>query len=146
MTNFGSWEFTCDLAKTCAAYAQVKHGNLEKCDCNGCRNFVRARETAFPDKFLRLLETLGIDPQKDGEIFHCAQLSPGRHSYSGWFHFVGTLEKTGDFAPIELGEGFIAWLCHSSAPALSSLKGLPLVQVEFNAENVPWLLNEPEPQ
>ena len=34
------------------------------------------------------------------------------------------------------------FLCRKSAPELGSLKGLPLVQVEFLAERVPWVLAE----
>jgi len=98
----------------------------------------------FPGEFLALMDRLGIDPLKDGEVSHIARLAPGRHHYRGWYHFVGTLEETGDFPPVDLGVGFAVWMCHASAPCLRSLRGLPVVQLEFHAESVPWLLDEEE--
>jgi hypothetical protein len=105
---------------------------------------VTVRDRVFPAAFLQLLESLGIDPHKDGEAYHNGQLAPGRHAYGGWFHFVGSLDRTGDFAAVDFGDGFSAWLCSRSAPALEALRGQPLVQLEFHAENVPWGLAEPE--
>jgi hypothetical protein len=36
-------------------------------------------------------------------------------------------------------------MCNATAPRLATLAGLPAVQLEFHAEGVPWLLDEPEP-
>ncbi len=103
-----------------------------------------ARDGVFLPKFREFLDSVGVDYRKDGEIYHNARLAPGRHHYGGWFHFVGTLDKTGDFPPVEFGEGFKARLRGRSAPSLKSLAGLPLVQVEIEAERVPWVLQEKE--
>jgi hypothetical protein len=103
-----------------------------------------ARANFFPTEFIALLDKLGIDPRKDAEVYHNAQLAPGRHCYGGWYHFVGTLDQTGDFPAVEMGDGFSVWMCHASAPRLTSLKGMQVVQVEFHAEGVQWLLDEPE--
>jgi hypothetical protein len=92
-----------------------------------------------------LLDQLGVDPRKDGEVYHNARLAPGRHDYAGWYHFVGTLDQTGDFPPVSLGNGFTVWMCRAHAPRLPSLKSASVVQLEFHAEAVPWLLDEPEP-
>jgi hypothetical protein len=46
----------------------------------------------------------------------------------------------------EMEPGFKVWLCGKSAPELASLKGLSLVQVEFLAEAVPWVLDETSPK
>src|SRR5262245_5720947 len=51
---------------------------------------------------------------------------------------------TGDFPPVDLGDGFSVWMCHASGPRLPSLEGMRVVQVEFHAEAVPWLLDEAE--
>ena len=142
MPSFGLWAFTCDRQATLEAYARIERGGSDTCSCNGCRNFSAARLQVFPPEFLSFLDTVGIDSCKDGEVYHNAQLSLGRHDYGGWFHFVGTLDKTGDFPVIELAEGFDAWLCRKGAPALRELDGLPLVQVEFHAHRVPWVLPE----
>ena len=98
----------------------------------------------YPPDFVVFLQSLGIDPQKDGEVYHNARLAPGRHDYGGWFHFVGTLEETGDFPVVAMSANFDAWLTTQSAPPLSTLIGLPLVEVSFHATAVPWSLDEPE--
>lgn len=144
MATFGSWQYTCDRQATAAAYSRASRGDSSRCTCNGCRNFVAACSEVFPTQFLLFLETLGIDPTKDGEVYHNARLSPGTHHYGGWFHFVGTLDVTGDFPPVRVGEDFVVTLCHKSAPSLLELNGLSLVQLEFVASAVPWRLNEPE--
>lgn len=77
-------------------------------------------------------------------MYHNARFAPGQHDYGGWFHFVGSLDRTGDFAPVDFGDGFTAWLSRRGAPALPALKDLPLVQLEFHATHVPWGLCEPE--
>lgn len=104
-----------------------------------------ARGNAFPAKFLALLDQLGVDSNKDGEVYHNGRIAPGRHDYAGWFHFIGNLSEPGDFSPVRLGDGFTVWMCYATAPRLASLTGLPAVQLEFHAESVPWLLDEPEP-
>ena len=100
----------------------------------------------YPAAFLAFLDLVGVDPQKDGEVHHNVEIEPGVHNYAGWFHFVGTLETAGDFAMIEMSGGFRVWLCRHSAPALDSLKGLPLVQIEFLADRVPWVIREAAPK
>jgi hypothetical protein len=94
----------------------------------------------YPQSFVSFLESVGIDPRKDGEVYHTGEISPGNHHYGGWFHFVGSLAKTGDFPEVEMAPGFRVSLCRRSAPALPALKDLSLVQVEFQAERVRWVL------
>jgi len=144
MGTFSMWEFTNDRTATIAAYARIERGGSDTCSCNGCRNFVAARDKVYPSEFIALLSSLGIDSRKDGEVYHNAQLSPGRHDYGGWFHFVGILQKTGDFPVVPMGPGFSAWLRNKTAPALPGLDGMPLVEVEFHADSVPWVLKETE--
>jgi hypothetical protein len=144
MRNFGLWEFTCEREATEEAYKRVAKGGCDTCQCNGCRNFAIARKRIYPREFVALLGSLGIDSHKDAETYHMARLAPNRHDYGGWFHFVGQLSKSGDFAAVEIAEGFTVWLCPASAPRLESLGGMSLVQVEFHAKDVPWLLDEPE--
>lgn len=145
MATFGDWTYSVDREATVAAYRAVKHGGSETCECTGCKNFLLARAKVFPTAFLALLDQLGIDPLKDGEAYHTARISPGRHIYGGWFHFVGTLEENGDFPPVRFDEDLSVLMCRASAPRLASLENLPAVQLEFHAEAVPWLLSEPEP-
>lgn len=146
MTLFGEWEYSPDRDATILAYGQAERGGVDTCDCNGCRNFRTARERVFPAAFLTLLDQLGIDPRKDGEVYRAGRLATGCHAYGGWYHFIGTLDKTGDFAAVDLGSNFKVWMCHASAPRLASLKDKSVVQLEFSTETVPWLLDEPEPE
>jgi hypothetical protein len=146
VANFGRWEFTCDRPATVDAYARADQGGSDSCTCNGCRNFVAARTQVYPQEFLSLLDSLGIDSRRDGEVYLLGPAASGRYYYGGWFHFVGSLEKTGDFPAVTMGPGFTVYLCRRSAPALKSLIGLPLVQVEFHSNEVPWVLSEPKPE
>lgn len=143
-SRFGNWKYSADRNATMLAYSRTEHGGADTCDCAPCRNFRVVRTHVFPDKFLKLLEQLGVDPLKDAEVYHIARLAPGRHNYGGWYHFIGTLEETGDFPVIDLGGGFEVWMCNGSAPRLTSFTGLSVVQVEFHTKTVPWLLDEPE--
>jgi hypothetical protein len=144
LSALGDWLFTCDRRATVDAYGRAQAGGADSCACNTCRNFVVVRDRVFPPAFLELLCSLGIDPHKDGEVYHNARLAPGRHDYGGWFHFVGSLDRTGDFSVVDLGDGFTVWLTRKAAPALAALKDHPLVELQFHAANVPWGLNEPE--
>jgi hypothetical protein len=142
---FGQWKYGADRDATILAYSKAGLGGADTCTCIYCRNFQIVRTQAFPSEFLKLLNELGIDPYKDAEVYHNARLSPGKHFYAGWYHFVGTLEETGDFPTVDFGGGFSAWMRHASAPRSPSLEGVPVVQLEFAAEAVPWHLDEPEP-
>ena len=146
MGTLGEWLFTNDLYATQQAYAGIRKGGVDECTCNGCRNFIAVRDRVFPPAFLSLLQSLGIDAYKDGEVYRNGQLAPGRHDYGGWYHFVGSLDRSGDFPPVDFGDGFTAWLCRRNSPALPGLKGLPLVELNFHADNVPWGLPEREPE
>jgi hypothetical protein len=97
MAMFGEWEYTCDRASTIEAYARASAGGSDTCRCNTCRNFAAVRASVFPPSFLTVLDSLGIDPRKDGEVYHNARIEPGRHDYAGWFHFIGALDRDGKF-------------------------------------------------
>lgn len=144
MAKFGEWQYTCDRAATVDAYRRATAGGSRTCDCAGCRNFVAAGMQVFPAAFLEFLESLGIDPVKDGEVYHMARDSPGRHIYGGYYHFVGVLQVSGDFAAVKFGDGFSSHLCAATAPRIGTLEGHPVVQLEFNTDRVPWVLSEEE--
>lgn len=141
---FGDWLFNVDRAATEAAYAHIPHGDAVRCGCAYCRNFIAVRDAALPADFQQFLRDLGIDPAKEAEVYHEGRQAPGSHYYGGWFHFVGSLERTGDFAPVTFSGGLISYMCKPSAPNLPTFDDLPLVQLEFRASNVPWGLPDPE--
>ena len=146
MPALAQWEFSNDRAETERAYSQAQQGGAEACGCETCRNYAAARDRVLPESFVSFLRSLGVDPSKEGEAYHMAQVAPGKHHYGGWYHFVGDLEKTGDFPMIEAAPGFKYFLCRAHAPHLKPLDGLNLVEVGFEAEAVPWVINEIEPQ
>jgi hypothetical protein len=145
MQTYGQWQFRADAAATAAAYTRAPQGDPERCGCSFCRNFIANRDTVLPSEFRSFLMSLGIDPSKAGEVYHEGRLGPGRHCYGGWFHFVGFLDTHGDFAPVEYENGFIACMAQRTAPGLAALDGLPLVQVEFRTQSVPWVISDEEP-
>lgn len=141
---FEGWDFVVDRDATRAAYKAAERGGSQECECAGCRNFCDARSVVFSSKFLAFLDELGIDPRKDAEVVHIQRVAPGMHHYSGWFHFVGTLNKSADTVT-NFGDGFSVWMCPSFAPRLASLRGKEVVQLEFETPNVPWLIDAEEP-
>jgi hypothetical protein len=145
LSILGLWEFSVDRGATIDAYARQPLGGSDSCQCNGCRNFAAARESAYPAEFRSLLESLGIDYRKDGEAGRTHRTAPHRHGYQGWFHFVGVLEKTGDFPTVPIANNFEVWLVTKSAPSLPSLHGLGLIELCFYSSAVPWVLPEDEP-
>ena len=144
MATFGETNFTADREATLSAYGTVERGGTDKCACATCRNFSEVREKVFPPAFLEFLRTLGVDPRKEAEAYHNARLSPGRHDYGGWFHFVGALKENGR-SYVDFGNGFTAYLCPTSAPGHKQITQLASVQLEFHSDQVPWVLEEPEP-
>jgi hypothetical protein len=143
MSDLDEWKYHADRDATILAYGRTERGGADTCDCAGCRNFRAARADCFPAEFIALFGQLGIDPRKDAEVYHNARIAPGRHDYGGWYHFIGTLDETGG-PPVKLGPDFSVRMCPASAPRLPSLDGKQAVQLEFHAEAVPWLLDEPE--
>ena len=111
MASIGDWEFTCDRQATLDSYVRAAHGRSERCSCNGCRNFVVAREQAFPQEFMKFLHSLGIDNRKDGEVYHNARLANGLHDYGGWRRLFGP-------PPRPTKPGSSPWAVNSAANGL----------------------------
>lgn len=147
MPEFGGAKYTVDRAATVAVYALEKVAGRPECDCRDCRNFRLVRAQMFPPEFLALLDSLGIDPALPREVLRYVQEEkPGRHIYEGWFHFVGTLDQSsGDAPPVPFGPDFAAYVCRMHVPARGGFNTRPVVELEFQAYNVSWLLGEPEP-
>jgi hypothetical protein len=154
--SFARWSVTSDPESTRKAYAATGVGAPEACGCAPCRNFAAQREVTYPLPALDLFASLGIEPNREAEIYHLARLASGRHLYGGWFHFVGAIldgrdaarqisEKTWqpDLEPVS--DGFDLGFTSRTALVPKPFAGLPVVQVEFSAQ-VPWILQEDEPQ
>ncbi len=138
------WRIRHDRAMTQAAYAKILRGGADSCSCDPCRNWVRTRTVLFPPPFLQLLETLGIPPHRDREVYHNGRLPTGLHSYAGWYHFVGAVEF-GEREESPFVEYLPFQVFFRSKPALlpDVFSDLPVVELDFSAE-VPWLSDIPE--
>lgn len=146
MPSLEGWEYINDRAATEGAYTKAGLDGAEACNCSTCRNYLAVRQRVLPPAFVAFFHSVGIDPMKEGEAYHLARVAPGCHKYGGWFHFIGDLQKTGDFPMIQLASGFGFYLCRAHSKHLKVLDGFQLVEVGFDADEVPWVLNQPEPK
>jgi hypothetical protein len=144
-----------DREATIAAYSAVTQGWADRCTCSGCRNFARQRDRVYPIEFRNLLNTLGIDPAKEGEAVHHGPAS-GFQFYGGWFYFVGEL--------LEKGESIVSirrvpttvdprrerssvpeefqYFIGTAFPRPPAAFGKSVAAVEFSTL-LPWVLEEP---
>jgi len=148
--KFKKWKIECDVAGTREAYAKIERGGPEECDCNSCKNFAAARQYAFPQEARSLLEQLGIDIDKEAEVYHNCKLESGLHNYGGWFHFIGSIEDGPD-SKRQIAENsfaldlermdnrFAMGFTAQTALVPRSFGDQPVIQVEFQAE-VNWLI------
>lgn len=137
--ELGGNELSFDAEAARAAYRLfVPH----VCDCAGCRNFYAARDRFFRKSSIDLFARLGIDVNKEAEIYDIGPIpsEPGYVRYGGWFHLVGEIVNSG--APVEIESGLIVWFSSKLALVPQAFAGLRLVQLEIEAR-APWVLGEP---
>ena len=152
--EFKKWKIECHVGATREAYAKMERGGPEECGCNTCKNFASARQYAYPQEVRSLLEQLGIDMNKEAEVYHNCKLETGLHDYGGWFHLVGTI-KEGPDSKRQIGENtfifeleridnrFAIGFTAQAALVPKSFGDHPVTQVEFETE-VPWVIEGPE--
>jgi len=137
--NLGDQTFNFDKSATEAAYALLESGFAERCGCADCRNFAAQRSTAFPARFLTLLDRLGIDRLKEGEAFEYGPEPSGKHLYGGWFYFIGKMDAQGESQIEENGFSYFIGTSFPKPP--SPFQGQPVLAVEFTTR-LPWVLPE----
>jgi hypothetical protein len=129
-----------DRDLTQRAYAGISVGGAEECGCAYCENFIAQKSTIYPSSFIALLETLGIDPTKEGEVYECSPLEDNKHLYGGWFFFTGQILETGERQVEKDGiQYFIA--SGRQLPRSQGEFGLDLLALNFQIK-VPWVLEE----
>jgi hypothetical protein len=152
--KFKKWKIKCDVEATREAYAMIERGGPEECGCNTCKNFDAARQYAYPQEVRSLLEQLGIDINKEAEVYYNCKLESGLHSYGGWFHFIGSIEEGSDSRRRVAKSTFILELeridnrfaigfTADTALVPGSFGDERVMQVEFEAE-VNWFIEGPE--
>jgi hypothetical protein len=147
--RFKKWEIECDVEATRAAYAKIERGSPEDCGCNTCKNFAAARQYAYPQEARSILGQLGIDINKEAEVYHNCKLESGLHYYGGWFHFIGSMEgpdsereiaeNTFTFDLEHIDNRFAVGFTAHSALVAGSFGNQRVIQVEFRAE-VAWII------
>ena len=139
--NIFHWKVEVDLDRTRTIYSSLKSTGAESCSCSDCRNYVAAREEAFPLAVRDVLSSLGIDWRKDVEVFNI----DAHNLYNPWFHFVGAildpLIGPNDHRYVELSATTKISLNPKRDLANPAFGDVPLAQVEAIFP-LPWVLNE----
>jgi hypothetical protein len=130
-----------DRDATAAVYGTLEHGDAEECGCTFCKNFAVQRELIYPPSFRALLEQLGVDPNKEGEIFECGPVKDGCHLYGGWFHFVGEMVTAGERDHNAPDSHQFEFFFTSTGPNAPAFRGGPRLTIEFTT-HVKWVLPE----
>jgi hypothetical protein len=152
--KFRRWRIEYDAEATRNAYAQVLQGCPERCGCDPCKNFAAARGYAYPTEIRAFFELLGIDINKEPEVYHNCRLENGLHSYGGWFHFIGSIENGRDawkqiaensqqFDPEQVTDQFAVGLTRRTALIPASFGEQQVVQIEFETK-IPWVIDSDE--
>jgi hypothetical protein len=128
-----------DRESTVAIYRNIENGDAEVCGCVYCQNFAAQRNSAYPASFRTVLDQLGIDPVKEGEVYASGPTVEGKFAYGGWLYFVGEMveagEKNIDASEAQRFEFYFTAHC----PASPVFPGRPLLAVEFMT-NLNWVL------
>jgi hypothetical protein len=127
-----------DKDRTRLAYSSMKGGDAERCGCSYCRNFAAQRSTTYPDVFRSLLDQLGIDPEKEGEVYESGPEGSLR-MYGGWFYFAGELTHSGE-RMTDSDSGFQYWFADAkNLPKPAVDFGPSVLAVEF-LTRLPWVI------
>ncbi len=131
-----------DGNRTRTAYRAIKSGSAEGCGCPYCRNFVTQRSTVYPNNFRILLDQLGIDPEKEGEVYEGTP-EGSLMEYGGWFYLAGELIEPGE-RMTDAGPGFQYFFRASHRPTPPGDFGEEVLALEFSTK-LPWVISdEPE--
>jgi hypothetical protein len=152
--DYRKYRFRADPDRTREAYESRDVPDWGVC-CDTCENFEVALEGGhlLPTEVIQLFERLGVDAFKAAEQFELADVRPGWHEYSVFYHFVGELmpgqndcgqpRDDSSSLPMETVTDKCK-LCFSDETYFlnSGFAGKPVVQIELLV-TVPWLLSQP---
>ncbi len=127
-----------DQGLTKKAYAAMQGGAADRCGCAYCLKSAAQRATVFPGAFRLLLNQLGIDPEKEGEVYGCGPDGP-QWLYGGWFYFAGELVEAG-VRLTDAGPGFQYFFTDAQRlPSATVDFGNSVLAVEF-VTRLPWVI------
>jgi hypothetical protein len=155
LLEYGRSVISSDVDATRTAYQGLVMGSPEECGCEPCLNFAAQRNAIYPPAALALFESLGIQSNREEEIYHRGRVELGRHLYGGWFHLVGSIISGSDGAQQVLeniwqpdlksdSENFSLGFTSRVHLVRKPFKGRNLLQLEFNA-HIPWIFEAKEP-
>ena len=96
------------------------------------------------------MNSVGVDPFKEAEVYELGPMGEGYTLNAGWWHFIGAVEIEGKPVFLEPDpasrsrEWNVLFLGQKADLKLKTLPPAPLIQVEFTAK-LPWVLNDPYP-
>ena len=131
-----------DRVATAAIYATLDHGGAETCGCTCCKNFAMQRNLVYPASFRTLLDHLGIDRNKEGEVFEYGPAQDGCHIYGGSFYFVGELVTWGERNSSAPDSHQFEFFFTSVGPDAPAFRGGPQLAIEFTTHLI-WALPDP---
>jgi len=121
-----------DRAMTVKAYEGITEGGADECTCGFCQKFRKSRAIVYPAAFLSLLEELGIDRNKEGEVYENYTDEQGICNFGGWFFFTGQILESGEHQ-VET-DGMTYWFGSGrSLPRSEGEFGLDLLALQFTA-------------
>ena len=129
------WILEVDRESTAELYQKIPL--ISECTCGYCLNFVTAY-VHFPQAVKDFFEQFGIDPRREGEVYHLGDEKEGTFLYGGFFHFVGRLNGTGQ--DLEIVPGFEVSFNTKNHLLPKTWEG-PAVQMDILFQNVPWMFD-----
>jgi hypothetical protein len=152
--DYRQYRFRADPDRTREAYECREVPDWGVC-CDTCENFEVALEGGhlLPTEVIHLFDRLGVDVFKAAEQFELADVRPGWHDYSVFYHFVGELisgpndcgqsDNDSGSLPMEtVTDKCRVCFSHNAYFLNSCFTGHPVVQIELWV-TVPWLLSQP---
>ena len=140
--QFGDQIIRIDNPRTRTAYELMTHGDADRCGCRYCLNFAAQRSSVYPAEFVSVLDQIGIDPAKEGEVYELG-LEGERRIYGGWFYFAGEIAESGERnSTLANFEYWFADAKHLPKPATDF--GDKVAAVEFMTK-LPWVLADSPP-
>jgi hypothetical protein len=86
------WKVTYDYKATYSLYSDVEGGEADRCDCAYCQKFRNLREEAYPRNVRSIFDRMGIDYQKESDVYQINEVEDRKHLYGGSFVFFGSVE------------------------------------------------------
>jgi hypothetical protein len=128
-----------DCERTRTAYAGMKTGSTQSCGCRFCRNFVAQRNLVYAEQIRQVLDRLGIDPEKEGDLFEEGP-EGSLVRYCGWFHLAGEVIQAGE-RMTDGGAGLQYFFRASYRPRALADFGEEVLVLEFSTK-LPWVISD----